>query len=126
MSYRPSTARYAGGGEVKYIVYRSPQPLRNGRVQQRTRVKRLYFPRNAKDISLGKVATLEKRTGRQAYGVAVSYRYQLSAARARRGRTTYQLPERWADREKVVELPRGAKDLRLTDKPPEGPKMAIP
>jgi hypothetical protein len=44
MSYRPSTERYAGGGKVKYIVYRSPQPLRNGRVQQRTRVKRLYFP----------------------------------------------------------------------------------
>jgi hypothetical protein len=126
VSYRPSAERYAGGGKVKYIVYRSPQPLRNGRVQQRTRVKRLYFPKNAKNISLGKPTTLEKRTGREAYGVAVTYRYQLSAARARRGRTTYELPLRWADREKVVELPRGAKDLRLTDRPPEGPKMAIP
>jgi len=55
----------------------------------------------------------------------VRYRYQLVPAPAHRGRTTYQLPERWADREKVVPLPEGAKDLRLTDDPPKGPLMAI-
>jgi hypothetical protein len=30
MGYRPSEARYAGGGQIKYLVYRSPQPLRTG------------------------------------------------------------------------------------------------
>src|SRR2546421_240704 len=33
MRYRPSQARYTGGGQVKYLVYRSPQPLRTGHVQ---------------------------------------------------------------------------------------------
>lgn len=124
MPYRPTTARYAGG-KVTYLVYRSPQPLRNGRVQERTRVKRLYFPANAREIELGEPGTVTKRTGRPVYGVVVRYRAHLSAAKAHRGKTTYQLPERWVEREKVVELPEAARDIHLTDRPPEGPLQAV-
>jgi hypothetical protein len=123
--YRPSQARYAEGGQVLYLVYHSPQPLRTGRVQERTRVKRVYFPADAKDITLGKPGMVEKRTGRRVFGVPVRYEYELSAAKAQRGRTTYQLPNRSAERVKVVELPEGAKDVRLTAQPPEGPRMAV-
>lgn len=125
MSYKPTEARYRGGGEIKYLVYNSPQPLRSGRIQQRTRAQRLYFPASAKEISLGSPTTMEKRTGKQVYGVKVSYRHQLSAAKAHRGKTTYELPSRWAKKEKVVELPPNAKDIHLTDRPPEGPRMAV-
>ena len=52
MAYKPSESRYAGGGQVKYLVYESPQPLRSGRLQQRTHVQRLYFPADAKDITV--------------------------------------------------------------------------
>src|SRR5206468_105728 len=116
---------YAGGGKVQYLVYQSPQPVRGGGVQQRTRVQRLYFPANAKEIKLDMPGTVEKRTGRKVHGVAVHYQYQLASAKARRGNTEYQLPERWADRVKIVELPEGAKSVRLTLRPPEGPKMAV-
>jgi hypothetical protein len=123
--YRPSQARYAEGGKVQYLVYHSPQPLRTGRTQERTRVKRVYFPGDAKDITVGKPGMVEKRTGRRVFGVPVHYRYQLSAARAHRGKTTYKMPERWAERTKVIELPDGAKDVHLTTRPPEGPLMAV-
>jgi hypothetical protein len=125
MPYKRSEERYAGGGQVKYLVYKSPQPLRTGRIQERARVQRLYFPADARDISLDQAGTLVRRTGRKVHGVAVHYRYQLASARARRGNTFYQMPERWADRTKIVELPGKAKDVRLTDRPPVGPKMAI-
>jgi hypothetical protein len=65
------------------------------------------------------------RTGRQVYGVAVHYRYHLRGTSAQRDKTTYALPSRWAERTKVVELPQGAKQLSLTDRPPEGPLMAV-
>jgi hypothetical protein len=125
MRYRSSEERYAGGGQVKYLVYRSPQPLRTGRIEDRTRVRRLYFPANATEITVEGPQALTTRTGRQVYGAAVHYRYHLRGATASRGKTTYTLPPRWAERTKVVELPPGAKALSLTDQPPEGPLMAV-
>jgi hypothetical protein len=125
MRYRPSEERYAGGGQVKYLVYRSPQPLRTGRVQDRTRVRRLYFPASATEITVEGPQTLTTRTGRQVYGVAVHYRYHLRGTTGHRDKTSYRLPPRWAERTKVVELPQRAKDLSLTDQPPEGPLMAV-
>jgi hypothetical protein len=125
MRYRASQERYAGGGQVKYLVYRSPQPLRTGRIQDRTRVRRLYFPASATEHTVEGPRTLKTRTGRQVYGVAIRYRYHLRGATAHRGETTYALPQRWAERTKVVELPESAKDLALTDRPPEGPLMAV-
>ena len=62
-AYKPTQARYSGGGMVKYLVYSSPQPLRSGSSQQRTRVKRIYFPATARDIKLDKPRTLRRRTG---------------------------------------------------------------
>jgi hypothetical protein len=125
MAYPPTTARYAGGGKVKYLVYHSSQSLRNGRVQERTRVKRLYFPANAREIVLSEPTMVTKRSGRRVCGVVVRYRTHLSATTAHRGKTTYQLPERWVEREKVVDLPEDARDVHLTAHPPGGPLQAV-
>jgi hypothetical protein len=125
MRYRASEERYAGGGQVKYLVYRSSQPLRTGRVQERTRVRRLYFPANATEITVQGPQTITKRTGRQVYGVVIHYRYHLRGATAHRDKHAYALPPRWAERTKVVELPQGAKAPALTDRPPKGPLMAV-
>jgi hypothetical protein len=124
-TYKRSEERYAGGGLVKYIMYRSPQPLRNGRSQLRTRVKRVYFPADAREIRVTKHGQIAKRTGRETYGIALEYRYQLAPATVHRGKKSYELPERWAERKKIVELPKEATDVRLVDNPPEGPKMAV-
>ncbi|TMB66693.1 MAG: hypothetical protein E6J43_10195 [Chloroflexi bacterium] len=125
MTYKPSEARYSGGGKVKYLVYRSPQPLRSGRKQARTRVKRMYFPANAREIVMEQPGTFRRRTGSTVYGVALHYRSRLPASRASRAGKTYRLPERWAQRTKIVDLPRGAARVRLTGRPPEGPRMAV-
>jgi hypothetical protein len=125
MANKTSESHYAQGGKVKYLVYSSPQPLRNGRVQERTRVQRLYFPANARDIGVDEPSTISKRTGRRVNGVNVHYCYQLAAAPLRRGGTRPRAAQRWADRTKVVELPNGAKRVRLTDRPPQGPRMAV-
>ena len=125
MRYRASEERYAGGGQVKYLVYRSSQPLRTGRVQERTRVRRLYFPASATEITAQGPQTITKRTGLQVYGVVIHYRYHLRGATTHRDKHAYALPPRWAERTKVVELPQGAKAPALTDRPPKGPLMAV-
>jgi hypothetical protein len=125
MANKASQGRYAGGGQVKYLVYQSPQPMRTGRVQQRTRVHGLYFPANARSIRLGEPGTVQKRTGRRVHGVAVHHQHHLPRTSAQRGRTRYRVPERWAERTKVVELPEGAKSVKLSNQPPAGPKMAV-
>jgi hypothetical protein len=123
--YKPTSARFSGGGKVKYLVYRSPQPLRSGAIQLRTRVKRLYFPRSARRIRVEAPKTAVTRTGKRVYGVVVRYEERLGPTRARRNSTTFTLPARWVDRTKVVRLPRHAKGVRLTDRAPEGPLLAV-
>jgi hypothetical protein len=123
--YKPTTARYSGGGKIKYLIYRSPQPLRSGAIQLRTRVKRLYFPRSARRIRIERPKIAATRTGRRVYGVVVRYEERLGPTRARRNSTTYTLAERWVDRTKVVRLPRHAQGVRLTERAPEGPLLAV-
>jgi hypothetical protein len=125
MAYKPSQARYDLGGKVKYLVYESPQPLANGRVQVRTRVKRLYFPGDARDIKVGKPGDYRNLRGRKVHGVPVTYRFVLAPATLHRGKTIAHLPPRTAHRTKVVPLPRHAKGPHLTDRPPIGPLQAV-
>jgi predicted GIY-YIG superfamily endonuclease len=123
--YKPTTARYSGGGKVKYLVYWSPQPLRTGAIQLRTRVKRLYFPKDARRIRMERPKMVATRTGKRVYGVLVRYEERQGPTRARRNSTTYTLPARWVERTKVVTLPRNAKGVRLTGRAPEGPLLAV-
>lgn len=115
MPYRPSEARYDGGGQVLYLVYWSPQRLANGSQQARTRVKRMYFPKDATDITLGRPGTLERRTGRKVFGIEVKYRYIQDLAKG----------SVESERSKIVQLSEGASDLKLTDDPPTGPLQAV-
>ena len=123
--YKPTTARYSGGGKVKYLVYRSPQPLANGAIQLRERVKRVYFPKSAQRITVEGPKTAAARTGKRVYGVVVRYEERVRPTRVRRNSRTYTLPERWMERTKVVALPRSVKKVRLTDRAPEGPLQAV-
>ena len=125
MAYKPSEARYDLGGSVKYLVYQTPQRLANGRVQMRTRVKRVYFPGDARNITVGKPGSYHNLRGRNVFGVPVTYRYVLAPATARRGKTIVRLPKRSAHRTKIVPLPKPVKGLRLTSRPPKGPLQAV-
>ena len=125
MAYKPSEARYDLGGSVKYLVYQTLQRLANGRVQMRTRVKRVYFPGDATNITLGEPGSYQNLRGRKVFGVPVTYQYVLAPATARRGKTVVRLPKRSAHRTKIVPLPKPVKGLRLTSRPPKGPLQAV-
>ena len=125
MAYKPTQARYDLGGKVIYLVYESPQPLANGRVAMRSRVKRLYFPGDARDIRLGKPGQYRNLRGRNVFGVPVAYRYVLAPATVHRGKTIAHLPPRKAHRTKIVPLPKEAQGLHLTARPPKGPLQAV-
>lgn len=125
MAQKRSEQRYDKNGQVRYLVYKSSQPLRDGRSQERQRVKRFYLPGDSKDVSIDGPKTVEKRTGRKVHGVEVNYRHKLSGAQARRGKTSFKTPERWSEKTKVLELPDSARNVRLTNKPPAGPRMAV-
>jgi hypothetical protein len=125
MAERRSETRYADGGKVKYLIYEAQQRLRNGSIQTRTRAKRLYLPANATDIEIDGPGTSRKRTGRRVHGVEVRYRARMSPTSARRGTTRYEVPERWANRTKVVEVPESAKSVRISERAPEGPHVAV-
>lgn len=125
MAYKPSEARYDLGGKVKYLVYQTPQRLANGRTQMRTRVKRVYFPGDASNITVGEPGWYRNRRGRKVFGVPVTYRYVLDPATAHRGHTTVRLPRRLAQRTKIVPLPQHVAGLRLTGRPPKGPLQAV-
>jgi hypothetical protein len=83
-------------------------------------VKRIYLPADSDKLSLEGPKTLHKRTGRDVHGVALHYEHRVAAARASRGDTKYKIPERTSERTKVIELPSGARELRLTDRAPKG------
>jgi hypothetical protein len=125
VAYKPSQARYDQGGKVLYLVYESPQPLANDRVAMRTRVKRLYFPGDASNITLGKPGQYRNLRGRNAFGAPVTYTYVIAPATAHRGKTIAHLPPRKAKRTKIVPLPKGAQGLHLTSRPPKGPLQAV-
>jgi hypothetical protein len=126
LPYKPSQARYDLGGKVKYLVYQSPQRLANGRIQMRTRVKRVYFPGDASNIKLGEPGLYRNLRGRKVFGVPITYRYVLAPATAHRGKTVIHLPPRKSHRTKIVPLPsRHVEDLHMTDRPPKGPLQAV-
>ena len=75
----------------------------------------MYFPADATNIKVGKPGMIERRTGREVYGVEVTYRYRQD----RKSGPVY------ADRTKVVPLPEGARGVKLTKDPPEGPLVAV-
>jgi hypothetical protein len=91
----------------------------------RTRVKRVYFPGDASNITVGEPAWYRNRRGRKVFGVPVTYRYVLDPATAHRGHTTVRLPRRLAQRTKIVPLPQHVAGLRLTGRPPKGPLQAV-
>jgi hypothetical protein len=125
MAEKRSEDRYAGGGKVKYLVYESNQTLPNGETGRRRRVRRFYLPASATNVEITGPGKTRKRTGRRVNGVEVHYLAWVAPAKARRGSSEYRLPERWADRMKVIEVPDSAESVRLTDNPPSGPHVAV-
>ena len=125
MAMKRSEERFDKGGRVLYLVYDSDQRLRGGNVQRRKRVKRFYLPADSREVSIKGPQRTRKRTGREVNGVEVHYEHLQAGTTARRGQTTYKVPERWAQRVKVLEVPKGAGNVEVTKDPPKASRMAV-
>ena len=125
MSYIPTTAKYAGPTETYYIVYKQSW-IHNYRGHKKkrtqTRVKRVYI--SGKLVKWRK-GTFRKRTGRKVYGIAFTYTTNVKSYIAHRGRTRYKQPRKKVTVTKIVELPKNARNVKVTKHPPRGPLMDI-
>jgi len=123
---------YKGKTILYYIVYKSPQKYRDGSIRLRTRVKRVYVSGKLLDWQVGEFT---KKSGKRVFGVRIIYEnprkgYRRRGFTAHRGRTTYHVSPATIGRTvypvvKIVELPRDAKDIRLTRNPPKGALMDV-
>jgi hypothetical protein len=123
MTQRHSAPR-SRGGLIRYVTYESEQKNRNGGTSTRRRTKRFSLPAESKDVRIDGPRSVTKRTGRRVNGLQVRYKYRLAGGTRRRGKTMTRIPERWADRMKVLELPKSARNVKMTDRAPSRGRMA--
>ena len=135
--YKPTTSKYVGKTKTIYVVYKETH-IHNYRGHRKkrtqTRVKRVYVSGKLVKISK-RPRWLKNKFGRKVWGLEVIYENPVSGAKvkpytAHRGKTVYhvkgkKLPKRKALVRKVVELPKSAKSIRITTKPPKKPLMDI-
>jgi hypothetical protein len=91
--YRPTESKYKGGASEMYVTYDLDRKTRGGGTATYPKVKRVYIAGDVKDWSVG---TIQKRTGRQTYGVRIEYEqsrsgYRRGAYTAERGETRYDV-----------------------------------
>jgi hypothetical protein len=90
--YRPTEAKYKGGASEMYVTYDLEQKTRSGSAIY-PKVKRVYI---AGDVTDWKVGHVKKRSGREVYGVEITYDqrrkgYRRKEYAAERGGTSYQV-----------------------------------
>ena len=125
MSYKPTTAKYVGKTKTYYIVYKQTylhnyRGVKHRRTQ--TRVKRVYISGKLVKVSKG---VFKNKLGRKVYGVKFVYKTPVKSFIAVRDSTRYRQPRKVITVTKIVEIPRNAKNVRITTRPPKGPLMDI-
>lgn len=125
MSYKPTESKYVGPTKVYYIIYEQSwihnyRGHRKKRTQ--TRVKRVYI---SGTLLSWKKGTFRKRSGRKVYGIQFKYKTTVKGFVAHRGRTRYRQPRKEIVVTKVVELPKDARNVRVSTRAPKGPLMDI-
>jgi len=113
LPYRPTTYRYKGRTRTIYIVYSKVHPYRGGVERRREYVKRVYVSGRLMGYEIG---TFTNRRGRRVYGVRIAYENPVRTRYGTRAVATVT---------KIVELPRDAENIRVTDNPPRGALMDI-
>lgn len=117
VGYRPTEARYVGPTKIYYLIYDIDWTYRGGIVHERTMAQRVYISGEDPEWDL-EVKPRKNRFGRTVpSAIAVTYINVVSEAEATRRDTgtTYTLPEREMRVTKIIEVPKGARNLRVTD-----------
>ena len=124
--YKPTTAKYRGRTKTLYLVYEETHThnYRGHRKKRtQTRVKRFYV--SGRLVKVSRPGVYTNRLGRRVYGVKVVYENPVKATVAHRGGKRVRIPRREATVTKIVPLPRGARRVRVTSRPPRGPLLDI-
>jgi hypothetical protein len=118
--YRPTESQFKGYADEMYVTYDLEQRTRGGGSAIFPKVKRVYIAGEVKDWKIG---ILQKRSGREAYGVEIEYQQSRKAYRregytAKRGGTTYRvspvsIKATSQKFRKIVEVPKNAKNIRF-------------
>jgi len=111
MVYRPSEYPRVGPGKYYYIVYENLERTRAGNKVWKPRVKRVYISGKLLRWQKGRV---RKRTGETVNGIKLIYENTRKGFKAQRGSTRYSVSRAEMEVTKVVELPKGARNIRLT------------
>ena len=111
MVYKPSEYPRVGTGRYYYIMYENLERTRAGNKVWKPRVKRVYISGKLLRWQKGRV---RKRTGETINGIKLVYENTRKGFKAQRGSTRYSVSRAEMEVAKVVELPKGARNIRLT------------
>lgn len=111
MVYKPSEYPRVGPGRYYYIMYENLERTRAGNKVWKPRVKRVYISGKLLRWQKGRV---RKRTGETVNGIKFVYENTRKGFKAQRGSTRYSVSRAEMEVAKVVELPKGARNIRLT------------
>ena len=111
MAYRPTEYPRVGGGRYYYIMYENLERTRAGTRVWKPRVKRVYISGKLLDWEKGRV---RKRTGKVVNGIKFYYENTRKGFTAHRQGTRYKVSRAKMVVEKVVELPKDTRNIRLT------------
>jgi len=127
--YKPTESKYKGSAKEMYITYDLEQQTRGDGSAMYPKVKRVYIAGEVRDWKTGQV---KKRSGRTVPGVAINYEqtragYRRKGYTAERDGTKYKVKPATVEGSsqefrKVVEIPKGAKNVQFYKKAGNLPK----
>jgi hypothetical protein len=111
-NYIPTEMKYEKGAKTLWLVYYHPK-------RKREYAKRIYFPKNAKNLKIEGPGEYKNRFGNKVYGIKVTYQTEISPAVIHvRGREIH-LPNRNITKSKIVEVPKVAENIRILEEKPQ-------
>ena len=110
--YTPTEAKYKGGAEEKHITYDLEQETTGEGTATYPKVKRVYVPGAVQDWEVG---TFEKQSGKEVYGVKVTYAKHREGYTAERGDTEYEVEPSETTYTKIVEIPEEAENVQFRE-----------
>lgn len=119
MAYQETTEKYKGETKTYWITYEVPS---KGAEEPVDKAKRFYV--SGKVVRTEGPDTFENRMGNQTFGLKVTYENPREGYTATRGGTEYEVEGAVTRVEKIVELPKDARNVKVTDKEPSS-SMAV-
>ena len=116
MPYRPSEYPRVGPGKYYYIFYENLEQTRSGKKVWKPRAKRVYISGRLKSWKKG---TFVKRSGSRVFGIKFVYENTRKPFKAQRDSTKYSVGRATMDVKKIMELPKNARKVRITDRKSE-------